>query len=592
MVGALLLTVALSGGCARKEVVPYDQARAQRETAKSHADSGQELPPVGQRPGQPPLTGPVSVRQPSSGAATPPMSILRPSLGFIEERRARFEKTLSDWHTLDQQLATLPTAQDKRRAMDHCSGELRELVSKYRALAENLAGRGALSAEDLAASEIFLETQRRDIRFLEGPCLPFLTAGAEQFNVRPSATVALMQAEAAMQEAMQRGDYAAVVSAYEGMSLPPGKTAGVAAVQSYVQALMRLQRDDQALAALRELLRRQHDEGILPREFQLMRLLGDLLLTQEKYGEAREQYRELARVHGELGAQVEWANRQLILLGTGEAGEEVRAYAALQRRIMGFDPARDGFRVLRQAEEFLQRYPYSPVLEQVKALLEEQRGQAQLWFDDLLARADRLAAEKRHREAVVLLENLPKDILPPPQQDMVRTKIEAITMAEAVGMETARLSVEQESQEGWNSALANFESGRYDEAITGFKKLLDTKYGERARARIDEAARLGAQEDRRRAAELFIRAGRTQDQEGKKKLLLASRKLLKDIPVKYPQSDLLDKVEGNLKRIEEEIVRIDPALLKAPVPAVDLMEPPSGPLPPPAVEGLNGFERP
>jgi len=585
----IMLTGLVMGGCARKQVTPYDQARAQREAARSQADSGRELTPVAPG-GQTGLMAPVALRQPEVPSLRP-VNILRPSLGFIEERRARFENILADWQALDQQAATLPAAQEKRRAMDHCAGELRELVAKYRALAETLTARGSMRADELAGSEIFLETQRRDIRFLEGTCLPFLHAGIEQFNVRPSTSLALMEAETVLQDAMRQGDYAAVVAAYEGLPLPPGKQAGFAATQAYVQALMRLQRDGDAVAALRTLIRRQRDEGALRHEFQLMRLMGDLLLGQGKFAEARDQYRDLVAMYGEPAPQVEWANKQIALLGGGEPGEELRAYSALKRRIMTYDPARDGFRVVRQAEEFLQRFPASSVAAHVEELLQEQRRQAQLWFDGLLAQADTLAGEKRFREGIVLLENVPRDLLPPPQQDMVRTKIEALNLAEAVGAESARLLAEQESQESWNAALSHFEAGRHDEAIAGFRKLLDTKYADRARARIEEAARLGAQEDRRRAAELFIRAGRTQELEARKKLLLASRKLLKDIPVKYPQSDLLDKAAGNLKRIEEELSRIDPALLKAPMPSAGELPPDAlGPLPPPSVETLNSME--
>ena len=45
------------------------------------------------------------------------------------------------------------------------------------------------------------------------------------------------------------------------------------------------------------------------------------------------------------------------------------------------------------------------------------------------------------------------------------------------------------------------------------------------------------------------------------KLLFESRELLNNILVKYPQSELGDKVKRNLMRIEEEIMAIDPSLL-------------------------------
>ena len=47
-------------------------------------------------------------------------------------------------------------------------------------------------------------------------------------------------------------------------------------------------------------------------------------------------------------------------------------------------------------------------------------------------------------------------------------------------------------------------------------------------------------------------------------LLLQSRELLKGILQKYQQSGLVEKAERNLRRIEQEIMVIDPSLLTEP----------------------------
>ena len=78
---------------------------------------------------------------------------------------------------------------------------------------------------------------------------------------------------------------------------------------------------------------------------------------------------------------------------------------------------------------------------------------------------------------------------------------------------------------------------------------------------IEEAVHLAAQENRSKAAELFVRASSTRELEKKTELLLASRELLLSILIKYPQSDLGEKVKRNLSRIEEDIRAIDPVLL-------------------------------
>ena len=72
---------------------------------------------------------------------------------------------------------------------------------------------------------------------------------------------------------------------------------------------------------------------------------------------------------------------------------------------------------------------------------------------------------------------------------------------------------------------------------------------------------LAAREERRKAADLFIRYTKTNDVEGQKKLLIESRKILKEILVKYPDVDIAEKVRGNIKRVEQEMNAIDPTLL-------------------------------
>ena len=119
---------------------------------------------------------------------------------------------------------------------------------------------------------------------------------------------------------------------------------------------------------------------------------------------------------------------------------------------------------------------------------------------------------------------------------------------------------EQELQARFDQGMAALTAKEYDKAIETFNGLLATPFADRARTRIDEAAGLAAQEDRRKAADLFVRANSTGDPEAKKNLLLSSRKLLQDILVKYPQSVLADKVQRNLSGVERALKAIDPSL--------------------------------
>jgi outer membrane protein assembly factor BamD (BamD/ComL family) len=221
--------------------------------------------------------------------------------------------------------------------------------------------------------------------------------------------------------------------------------------------------------------------------------------------------------------------------------------------------------VVRKAKSFINKYPYSLVASSADHLITVSRKAADEWYRNLLQQVDQLAAEKRYQEALLLIERVPRLILPVEKQQELAVRSKELSTTEAINRETTQLAQEQQAQENWNTGMTALEAKEYDQAIEAFTRLLGTSYDVKARKRIDEAAGLAAQEDRRRAAELFVRSGRTHDLMSRKKLLLASRQLLQDILIKYPQSDLTEKVKRNLKRIDEEINAIDPTLLAAPV---------------------------
>ena len=116
--------------------------------------------------------------------------------------------------------------------------------------------------------------------------------------------------------------------------------------------------------------------------------------------------------------------------------------------------------------------------------------------------------------------------------------------------------------EQWDAAVHLMDSQSFDEAIFAFEALMGTELEEKAKIKIVEAANLGAGQMRKEAASLFIRAGKTADIEVKKQLLVDSYQMLKEILVKFPQTDLLDKVHQNIAILEEQIRKIDPALLE------------------------------
>ena len=190
--------------------------------------------------------------------------------------------------------------------------------------------------------------------------------------------------------------------------------------------------------------------------------------------------------------------------------------------------------------------------------------QLNLWFGRQLVKIDSLVAEKKFTEATDILKNMTNYYLPADLQAVVQKTYYEVAQAELQETEDQRRIQEMELTEKWDAAVLLMDSQRFDLAISAFEILMGTDYEEQATIKIVEAANLAAGQMRKEAASLFIRAGKTQDIEKKKELLLDSHRILNEILVKFPQTDLLDKVHHNVGILEEQIRKIDPALLEEP----------------------------
>ncbi|HEB51444.1 MAG TPA: hypothetical protein ENI89_12635 [Desulfobulbus sp.] len=557
------LSLTLLAGCVtdRRMVSPYE-ARARREAAIEQQPVRQPARPTPQ-PG---------VRQPEPmDSARPAESVvdndvLMPALTLINDRIFSYEQKLNSWKELNRRAASLHLDQDQVDRINSCRQQLHDILLGYNALHQRLLGKRSISSAQLLAGSALLDLEKRDIEYLESDCSRLLADGGETPQwIEGSRSSAVRKAAEEISDAAGKAEYDRVITLYEKLPLAPGVEAPFEATYQYGIALMKNHREADARKIFSDLLAAIRKKDQAQREFRLMQLLGDLNFGLDVYDAARERYEEIMRIYKDLGEKNEWARQQLAALKVSDQqGEEVKAYAALLRSYLAYNPDRDGFKVVQQAEKFVETYPYSPVSSSADYIVEESRKLAEKWFSDLMARVDALEKEKKFQEALLLIERIPRDILPLDKQEELKTRTGELTTAESIAIETERLVREQALQENWNTAMTHLEAREYDKAIEAFSKLLGTTYDARARARIDEAARLAAQEDRQRAAELFVRANRTHDQQSRIKLLLASRNLLQGILVKYPQSELIDKVKRNLARIEEELKAIDPALLTGP----------------------------
>ena len=497
-------------------------------------------------------------------ALLPRENLLMPTLTFINDRLFTYDRKLASWQQLIEESRNFQLSEDQNRELTSCLDKLNEIRAGYSTFHDQLLKREKLIAARLLTSQAFFELQKKDIAFVDGPCSRIPADFAQKQQAAPPPDIVeLEETEARIDELMAQAKYREVIELYQGIAVDgSGRPPGFAATFHYAQALLRTRNEKEALAVFEKLLQDERFRDAAAREFGLMRMVGDLQLALGNYPAARNQYDKMITTHDDLAEDTDWARRQLTMVAEGATNvKERKAYGALLKSYLSYNPDRDGFLVAEQADRFLEEFSYSQVAAVVERLAKESRVRAKEWFSAFLTEVDDLVNAKKFQEALVKLESLPSDILPQEQQEMLKTRVDEVTTAEAIEAETQIFLKEQNLQDNWNNAMLHLKAGRYDEAVEYFQKLKGTSLEGKAQERITEAINLAAREDRRRAAELFVRANRTQDPESRKKLLQASRRLLKDILVKYPQSDLVSKVTNNLRRIEEKMRLIDPAML-------------------------------
>ena len=557
---------------------------------------GTQTPPAGvpQQAGQPvQATGPASANQ-----ATYARDVLMPALARINGRIKAYEKKVQSWQDLNSRMVFSSQSPEQMNQLSACRLQATGLLADYNRLHDQLLNDQSIDSSRWLVSRTLPPVEKRDIAYLEGDCTQLLL-GSGVSSAAASRVAETGPFEAGMAAALTAGDYDRVISDYQSMSFAPGEQPGFQASYSYGVALMKSGREQEAHQAFNSLLARIHEQDQGQLEFKLLQLLGDLEFGLRNYSGARGRYEEIERVYGEQGGQTDWARQQLAALDSADMyAEEIGTYAALLLSYLAYDPQRDGFTVVQQAQAFQQRYPVSVIRANVIELTGKADEDAEKWFAGLLERVDMLSAEQKNQEALLLIERVPSDILPLDKQAILKLKKEALAVSSPVdSAETDTIqeeilqttgstefvvtpepgqTVEPDNtadghvsvtalQQTWDLGIANMQAKEYDKAIEIFTGLLNTSYGTRAGLQIEEASRLAARDDRKKAAELFVRANSATDSGTRRELLLSSRVLLEDILRKYPQAGLEEKVRRNLSRIDQELATIEQTFAPVPV---------------------------
>lgn len=498
-------------------------------------------------------------------------ALIQPALNTISSRIRSYEARLKEIKDFENSPSSMMIPHEQMGRLSGCKSELLDILTNYDALQKKLLQETDLETAREMASSTLLQVNQQDMQFLEGGCgrlLADLQSGQGRgappppVAAPPTPPPAYAAPDPQIQDAFNAGDYTGVITLYNQQWTGTGQQPAPATTWQYSQALLKSYQLDEAervLASLDEQLVRQ---GADPLAADVLRTLGDISFSAGNYQAAQQRYERLVRLPGTQGDS--WTLRQLAVLQQQTASDdELSAYTTLVRNYLAYSPSRDGYAVAEQAEQFLSSYPASRLVANVNAIHKSTREQADGWLNRSVQRIEQRAGSP---------EAPPATTAPVPDVGAGAGQTPPLSSEQAAARDQAL-------QELYDRGIGQMASKEYDLALQTFASLLGSSFDTQARQRITDTASLAGENNRQKAAELFVRASQTSDLESRKKLLMASRQLLRDIPVKYPQAGLDGKVERNLASVEQALRAIDPSLLNAASGTASPSQPPPPPAP-------------
>jgi len=507
----------------------------------------------------------LQIEEPQATVIEEDVETTLPSMIYIGDRIHEYSRKLELWKELDSQSVSMDLKKDETERMVTCFRRLQNVMNGYGMLRTKILQMQTIETAEKVSNEEIFALQKNDISFLESSCGRLLTDSKDQsvgWSQREE-KADLSQLETLIDRNAENKEYEEIIQVW--LRIPEFQRSRIHLRTKilYGNALMFLHQEEKAAEIYQQVVDQMSDSEHQATDLvSLRKILADLYTASAQYKAAAEQYKQISEDYSTLGRLEEWSKMQLSILDKSSVGDpEITEYSSLLRNFLGFIPERDGYKVVWQAEKFLTSYPYSPVASNVDYIKEAVVQGADGWFSSLIAEVDTFKEEKKFEEALEFLETIPTDILSADHQIQIKEKNEEVLLAEAVERETEKMALIQELQHQWNNGMVLAKDGKYDEAIVVFTNLLDTEYSAKAENKLNELSLEAAKADRKKAANLFVRFTKTTDLESRKKLLVESRKLLKNILVKYPEVEIGAKVRKNIERVELEMNAIDPTLV-------------------------------
>ena len=495
------------------------------------------------------------------------------SVDQVAARITEYNKKSDRWKERDSQAVVMRISTDDSEKMVRCFLELQKILNGYNHLHEVLLQQTSIprgTAKGLISDREIFELQQSDIAFVDGVCGQMVATVEDNIGGRQGGDANQFDTlESTIAEQAANGQNEEMIQVWRQIPDTMAGRLGVNTKIAISKSLLALQQEEDAERVLHQILdQAKLPDGQITDLLSVRKILADLYVASGKYDNAEALYSHILQEYKELGGVEEWAVLQLSMLKrSDQGGTELKEYSNLLMNYLVFNPVKDGYTVVWQADKFLKSYPYSPVASNVDHIKTSIKRRADKWSQNVLSGVERVAENQqmipddvvkseqasaskevgRSEEAQSIIKNAEARALP----------LEGKEESDAVGIEKT-----QDMEGQWNEGLILMEGAQYDKAIEKFNSLLRTEYSAKAEKKILEVSLLAAEAERRKAADTFIRFTKASDIENKKKLLIESRNRLLDILLKYPKVEIKDKVMGNIKRVEKEMNAIDPNLIK------------------------------
>ena len=458
---------------------------------------------------------------------------------FVAQRLQLYKTKEAKWGSLVKETATLGVGFEQPDQFVTCYQLVRSLAGGYESL-------------ESGEPQGYFATSKCDIRFLSEDCDTVF--GVQALYLPTMLGVFKVEMAEQGQEIVhyynEKQDYEHVVLAVENLQDITDGDLSPELNQMYGFALVKMGRLDDAAKALSLVV-----QGLDPREQWPLRLkIAELLIASGEYEEARNQYLAIAEVLSSWEDTHRVVTDQLALLyATDDHTTEIALYTQCLSAYLSFD----GHSVPVELEKNLRRlqaqYPGGIHTGAALKLYELAEEKARNDVGVRLLFVQDLADAKKFQQALDELESMKQARLPIDAQGRIDDMILVVRDGRTLFVQQEKEKRAQALADRWQEGLNLLDMQMYDESIAVFSDLLGTEYDGRAVKEIDKASSFAAVALRKQAANLFIKARRTKDYNGRITYLTQSRKLLQEILDKYPQVELAEKVAVNLAVIDEQL---------------------------------------